>query len=211
MLLLKKSEEDKLDILLNNAGIYKSDSWRSHTQDNIEIVTMTNYLGHFLLTNLLMEKLKKSAPSRIVNVSSLGHYAVKSMNFEDFDMRNVCLMPSDFHLYTRSKAALVMFTKELHRRYKGKYYFNFPESMHFYNSKTDFGITSYSCNPGIADTELGRNINPITDCCLYCLSNCTYFKQKLKTPQQAAQTPIFCCLEQGLEKYSGSYYSYVHF
>ena len=80
---LIKIEENRLDILLNNAGIYKPDCWRSRTQDNFEIVTMTNYLGHFLLTNLLIEKLKLSKPSRIVNVSSLGHYAIKSMNFED--------------------------------------------------------------------------------------------------------------------------------
>ncbi|CAD5110916.1 DgyrCDS277 [Dimorphilus gyrociliatus] len=182
-------EETRLDILVNNAGIYKPDCWRSHTRDNLEIVTVTNYLGHFLLTNLLLDKLKLSAPSRVVNLSSLAHYSINSMDYDDFNLNQSCFMPSDFYLYARSKAAMVMFSTEFDRRYR------------------EYGITSYSCNPGIADTELGRNINPLTDFCLYCLSNCAYFKQKLKTPQQAAQTPIFCSLEQGLETKSGYYFS----
>ena len=72
--------------------------------------------GHFLLTHLLLEKLKSSAPSRIVTVSSNGHRVAQGMDFDDLMMTKEY---SRFHSYFRSKLANVLFSKELAERLKG--------------------------------------------------------------------------------------------
>ena len=110
--------EDRLDILVNNAGL--SGTYML-TRDGYESIFQVNYLSHFLLTLLLIEKLKKSSPSRIVNVSSLAHEA-KSADFcghlEDFKPpKEKCDL---FSRYCQSKLAQVVFTKDLSRRLEGK-------------------------------------------------------------------------------------------
>ena len=75
---------ESLDILINNAGLFLDfDSEKILTQDGNELTIQSNHLGHFLLTNLLMEKLEETPGSRIVNVSSIGH---KESKYEKFDV-----------------------------------------------------------------------------------------------------------------------------
>ena len=110
--------EERLDILVNNAGLSGT---YILTKDGYESIFQVNYLSHFLLTLLLIEKLKKSAPSRIVNVSSLGHEA-KDADFrghlEDFTPpKETCDLVSR---YCQSKLAQVVFTKDLSRRLEGE-------------------------------------------------------------------------------------------
>ena len=109
--------EERLDILVNNAGI--NGSYRL-TVDGYESIFQVNYISHFLLTLLLMEKLKKSAPSRIVNVSSLMHevkYA--ALQLDDFTLSKE-KFNKDKSRYAQSKLAQVVFTKELSKRLEGE-------------------------------------------------------------------------------------------
>jgi len=75
---LYNTEEDRLDVLICNTGlVYTPDIY---SKDGLDYVMQANYLGHFLLTNLLLDKLKKCRPSRIINVSSSAHKCKKKTN-----------------------------------------------------------------------------------------------------------------------------------
>ena len=89
------------------------------TEDGYESVFQVNYLSHFLLTLLLLDKMKKSAPSRIVNVSSLAHeQKIATLQLEDFKLSKEKF--NGFQRYAQSKLAQVVFTKELSRRLEGE-------------------------------------------------------------------------------------------
>lgn len=108
--------EEKLDILVNNAGL--GGSYRV-TKDGYESVFQVNYLSHFLLTLLLLEKMKKSAPSRIVNVSSMTHENKRAaLQLDDFKLSKEKFDP--FARYAQSKLAQVVFTIELSKRLEGE-------------------------------------------------------------------------------------------
>ena len=108
--------EERLDILVNNAGL--GGSYRL-SKDGYETTFQVNYLSHFLLTLLLMEKLKKSAPSRIVNVSSLAHESKRlKLQLDDFVLSKESF--DAFQRYAESKLAQVMFTRELSQRLEGE-------------------------------------------------------------------------------------------
>jgi NAD(P)-dependent dehydrogenase (short-subunit alcohol dehydrogenase family) len=102
--------ESELHILINNAGVMACP--KAFTEDGFEMQMGTNHLGHFLLTNLLLDLLKSSAPSRIVNVASLayifGKFFKNNLNSEKFYFR--------WHAYGTSKLANILFTRELARR-----------------------------------------------------------------------------------------------
>ncbi len=97
---------------MNNAGIYTAK--RRITEDGLESTFATNHVGHFLLTNLLLDRLKASAPSRIVNVSSQAS-RMGRMRFDDLNMSRW----SGWRAYAQSKLANILFTKELARRLEG--------------------------------------------------------------------------------------------
>lgn len=123
------AEENRLDILINNAGVMFAEG---RTKDGFEIQIGVNHMGHFLLTNLLLDRLKASAPSRIINVSSVGHVFGK-INRKDLNGNNA------FDSYGQSKLANILFTRELSKRLHGT------------------GVTANSVYPGVVDTELSRN------------------------------------------------------
>ncbi|MHB1923913.1 MAG: SDR family NAD(P)-dependent oxidoreductase, partial [Acidimicrobiales bacterium] len=101
---------DRLDVLINNAGVILSG--RQLSPDGYELTLATNHLGHFLLTNLLLDRLKASAPSRVVNVSSTAHRGARSMGFDDLQSERSY---SAMGAYNRSKLANILFTRELAR------------------------------------------------------------------------------------------------
>ena len=125
-------EEKEIHILVNNAGVM----FVPHqlTEDGFELHFGVNHLGHFLLTNLLLERIKASAPSRIVTVSSLAHVA-GYLDFEDMMWRKRYISQL---AYCRSKLANIMFSRELAQRLVGS------------------GVTVCSLHPGTVYTELTR-------------------------------------------------------
>uniref|UniRef100_A0A674GGF2 Retinol dehydrogenase 11 n=1 Tax=Taeniopygia guttata TaxID=59729 RepID=A0A674GGF2_TAEGU len=108
------AEEKELHILINNAGVMLCPY--SKTADGFEMHLGVNHLGHFLLTFLLLERLKQSAPARIVNVSSLAHHGGR-IRFHDLHGEKSY---NRGLAYCHSKLANVLFTRELARRLQGK-------------------------------------------------------------------------------------------
>ncbi|WP_437479259.1 SDR family oxidoreductase [Sorangium sp. So ce1014] len=129
-----RAKHDRLDVLVNNAGVWQRS--RSTTQDGIEATFGVNHVGTWLLTQELLPLLKRSAPSRIVVLSSAVHYRGQ-MGWDDlqFERRKY----SSFAAYCQSKLANVLFTKALSRRLEGT------------------GVTVNAVHPGVVATELSRD------------------------------------------------------
>jgi NAD(P)-dependent dehydrogenase (short-subunit alcohol dehydrogenase family) len=108
-----KKNHASLDVLINNAGVLNR--YRSGTVDGLEATFAVNHLGYFLLTNLLLDVIKKSAPARIINVSSAVHKYV-AIDFDDLQNEKNY---RGFGAYSKSKLANVLFTYELARRLEG--------------------------------------------------------------------------------------------
>ncbi|CAN9511210.1 unnamed protein product [Ophioblennius macclurei] len=175
--------EARLDILINNAGIYM----QGRTEDDLGLMFGVNHIGHFLLTHLLLDRLKQCGPSRIVNVSSLGH------NFGEIDFD--CLTKHKalglgtsfkevFQIYCHSKLCNVLFTHELAKKLK------------------ETQVTCFSLHPGAINTELARNTSAVLQLVLTPLT--AFF---FKNPIQGCQTTLHCALQQGIESLSGRYFS----
>jgi NAD(P)-dependent dehydrogenase (short-subunit alcohol dehydrogenase family) len=109
------SRWDRVDVLVNNAG--GTWSQRQLTVQGLEYTFGVNHLGPFCLTNLLLERLRAGAPSRVVNVTSVGHHAAwHGMRFEDLQSEKGY---EAMEAYCRSKLANILFTRELAKRLAG--------------------------------------------------------------------------------------------
>ncbi|KAG8228465.1 hypothetical protein J437_LFUL009330, partial [Ladona fulva] len=176
------TEEQRLDILINNAGVMRCP--RSLTKEGIEMQLGVNHMGHFLLTNLLLDKLKVSAPSRIINVSSVAHKRGK-INKDDLNSEKKY---DEADAYNQSKLANVLFTQELAKRLEGT------------------GVTVNSLHPGLVDTEIIRHMSFFNS-----YFSAIFIKpivwMFVRSPNRGAQTTLYVALDESLEKVTGKYFS----
>ena len=127
---------DRLDVLVNNAGVALTRGLRQVTHDGLEMQFGVNHVGHFVLTNALLPLIRKSAPARIVNLSSAGYLmAPEGLQFDDLQSEKAY---KGFPCYGHSKLANIAFTIELARRLEGD------------------GIAVNAVHPGYVGTELGH-------------------------------------------------------
>lgn len=152
---------------------------RALTVDGLEIQFATNHLGPFLLTNLLLETLKSSAPSRIVNVSSEVHRLGTIKRYDLMGERSYTTMLT----YCHTKLCNVLFTRELARRLQRS------------------NVTANSLHPGVVGTDILRNASGL----LWIFYPA--MKMFFKSPRSGAQTTITCALDPELRGVSGKYFN----
>lgn len=151
---------------------------RGLTKDGHEVTFASNYLGHFLLTNLLLDKLKASAPSRIINVSSMAHKHGK-IDKNDLQCEQAFTATA---AYCNSKLANILFTREMAKRLDGT------------------GVTCNSLHPGVIRTEIRRN-TPMFFNLMYAFGFLFH-----KTIKSGAQTTLACALDPDLIDVTGKYF-----
>ncbi|XP_030625980.1 retinol dehydrogenase 11 [Chanos chanos] len=171
-------EEKQLHILVNNAGA--SGLPRALTADGIEVSFATNHVGPFLLTNLLLDLLKRSAPSRIVNVASVNHWRGK-VDFSHFHGENLSYKMDT--VYNHTKLHNILCTNELARRLQNT------------------GVTANSLHPGVVMTEVMRNYSWLVRFLFSCVG--FFF---FKTPEEGAVSAIYCAVAEETEGITGKYF-----
>jgi NAD(P)-dependent dehydrogenase (short-subunit alcohol dehydrogenase family) len=165
----------RLDVLVNNAGVNLGTF--QLTEEGHEATLAINHLGTFLLTNLLLNLLKASAPSRVVTVSSSAHKMGK-VQFEDLEYKKKY---KAFGAYAQSKLANLLFSNELAKKLEGT------------------GVTSNAADPGGVATNLG------SDQLLFRIL--VKLPIGFKTPERGAATAIQLATAPELEKVTGKYFS----
>lgn len=172
-----KSKYSHLHVLLNNAG--GTFATRQLSVDGIEMTFALNHLAYFLLTNMLLETMKASAPARIINVSSDAHSGGRI----DFDNLQGEQIFSSFGPYGNSKLANILFTTELARHLEGT------------------GVTANALHPGLTSTGFGRN-NPgflmkIMGAVIPLIA---------RSPEKGAETSIYLASSTAVQGITGKYF-----
>ena len=169
-----KQKYQNLHVLINNAGVMASK--RKLSVDGFEMNFAVNHLAPFLLTNLLLDVLKKSTPSRIINVSSGSHKMAK-IDFDDLQSENK--KHRLMRVYGVSKLAFMLFSYELSRILDGT------------------GVTVNTLHPGLVNTNLGRDMSKFGR---------GFGKLFFKNPEKGAETSIYLASSPEVEGITGKYY-----
>ena len=170
-------EFKELHILINNAGVMMCPYWK--TKEGFEMQIGVNHFGHFVLTNLLLKRMVETGGhGRIINVSSIAH-SLGYINFDDINSENSY---NSIKAYGQSKLANILFTEELQRKL------------------VNTNLSTYCLHPGFVKTDLGRH-GLLTRFWYATAGNLL-----AKTPQQGAQTSVYCATKDGLEELAGKYF-----
>ena len=170
----------RIDVLVNNAGLVLGE--RQETTDGFEATFGINHLGPFLLTELLLERIKASAPARIVNVASTAHKGARGgLAFDDLQTTR---RYAGMKAYSRSKLANIYFTTELARRLAGS------------------GVTVNCLHPGTVVTGFGRD-GDTTGVFRFGLS---VIKPFVLNAEQGARTSVYVASSPEIDGVSGKYF-----
>ncbi|WP_211296822.1 SDR family oxidoreductase [Malikia granosa] len=164
-----------LHLLVNNAGL---GGQRGLTRDGFEMTFGVNHIGHFLLTQLLRERLLASAPARVVTVASRAHQWAPGLDWDA--LRQPTRSLTGIREYMVSKLANVLFSAELGRQLAGS------------------GVSTYAVHPGVVDTEIWRQVPRLLRPLLKL--------RGLRDPEQGAQTTLYCALQAPPQE-TGRYYA----
>jgi len=173
-----------LHILINNAGVMALNE-RQVTDDGNEVQFQTNYLGHFLLTHLLLPVIKESAPARIVMLSSIAHIAPQAKIY--FDDINLEKSYAPWKAYCQSKLACLLFAYEMSKRLVGT------------------KITINAVHPGIVKTNLWDHYENSLNYIQKAYNLCK--KAVFISPEEGAQTQIYVATSKECETETGHYYA----
>jgi retinol dehydrogenase 12 len=166
--------DEPLHVLINNAGMAGR---RGTTVSGFELAFGTNYVGPYLLTALLLDRLRQSAPARVVNVASDAHYRVDGIDFET--VREPTRARTGFHEYSVSKLANLLHAQQLARRLDGA------------------GVTTYSLHPGVIASDIWRSVPwPVRP----------LVKLRMRSPEDGAKTTLYCATSPEVAGESGCYY-----
>jgi NAD(P)-dependent dehydrogenase (short-subunit alcohol dehydrogenase family) len=170
---------DRLDVLVDNAGLVMAK--RTETTDGFETTFGVNHLGHFELTTLLLERLRASAPSRVIVLASDAHkFAFGGLKFDDLQTTRHY---RGFLAYSRSKLANVYFTRELARRMSGT------------------GVTVNAVHPGYVDSRFGKDGDTRLDSLMGIGA-----KLFAISPEEGARTSIYLASSPDVEGATGAYW-----
>jgi retinol dehydrogenase-12 len=166
--------DEPVHVLLNNAGVGGA---RGVTKQGFELMFGVNHLGHFLLTQLLLERLVSSGPARVVTVSSDAHYSARGVDFEA--LRRPARGITGLGGYAVSKLCNVLFSQELARRTAGT------------------GVTTYALHPGVVASDIWRRVPwPVRP----------LVTRRMLTVDQGAQTSLYCATSAAVAADSGLFY-----
>jgi len=182
------SKHDRLDGLNCNAGLVVMGSKAKYTKDGLEETIGVSYFGHFLMTELLLDVLKKTEDARILMLSSVVHANSPKkrykVNFEDINWKN--RKYSAFDAYGEAKVASVLYALELADRLKGT------------------GITTYSVHPGWARSNFGGNGMMMK---VMRVMMAPFKNSITNSNEESAQTSLHCLLSDDAPNHSGAYFS----
>jgi len=175
-----KARHTRLDVLVNNAGaIFLT---RHTTVDGYEMTFALNHLAPFLLTNLLLDRLKASVPARIVTTASVAHTGAK-IAFDDPNFQHSFY--NAWSAYSQSKLANIMFTYELARRLEGT------------------GVTANAFHPGVVASGFAHN-GPLLSVAM------TLARPMMVSAEEGAKTAIYVASSPAVEGVTGQYFTKEH-
>lgn len=166
-----------LHVLWNNAGLINLD--RRVSEDGLEMTLAVNHLGHFLLTCLLLERLRETEGARVVNTASDAHRFGGPLDFDDLQADSGY---GAFRIYGRSKLANILFTQELARREK------------------DHGMTANCFHPGFVASDLSKNNGRWAKALMTAISPFA------RSVEKGAETGLYLCTSPEVAEVSGSYF-----
>ena len=170
----------RLDVLINNAGAVNRT--RRLTGDGLELTWAVNHLAPFLLTELLIERLRGSAPARVITTASDAHQGASAIPFDDLAGERA-YGPYGFRRYAQTKLANILFTRELARRLDGS------------------GVEAFCFHPGVVASGFNRNNGHLM------ALGMTLIRPFARSPEKGAETLVWLADSAEPEGQSGGYFA----